>query len=106
MVARAVSSGPLLEVKSVPMKVLASDVSKDNLVTFDGHKRAVHLNCPSEINTLLKGYDKDWAVVMEPTSTYHMELAERAHRAGHTVYLVNPRVMSKFREARSYRNKS
>jgi transposase len=88
------------------MKVLASDVSKDNLVIFDGNKRAAVLNSPSEINALLKGYDKDWAVVMEPTSTYHMELAERAHRAGHIVYLVNPRVMSKFREARSYRNKS
>lgn len=88
------------------MKVLAADVSKNELVVFDGEQIAAYLNSPVEINDLLKRYGKHWAVVMEPTSTYHMELAERAHRAGKTVYLVNPRVMSKFREARSYRAKT
>ena len=88
------------------MKVLAADVSKHELVVFDGQKRATYLNSSAEVKDLLKRYDADWAVVMEPTSTYHMELAERAHHAGHKVHLVNPRVMAKFREARSYRAKT
>lgn len=88
------------------MKVLAVDVSKDELVRFDGRKRPAVLNAPKSIAEMLKQYPKDWMVVMEPTSTYHLELACRAHKAGHTVYLVNPRAMSKFRESRSFRAKT
>ena len=88
------------------MNVLAADVSKDQLCGFDGKKAFQIDNADKQIDELLKRYPKDWVVIMEPTSIYHMQLAERAHRAGHTVYLVNPRVMAKFREARSYRAKT
>jgi len=77
-----------------------------NSVVSNGTKAFDILNNGKQIDELLERYPKDWAVIMEPTSIYHMELAERAHRAGHTVYLVNPRVMSKFREARSFRAKT
>jgi transposase len=88
------------------MNVLAVDVSMAQLRVFNGKKGFDIANIDFEIDELLKRYPKDWAVILEPTSIYHMELAKRAYNAGHTVYLVNPRVMSKFREARSFRAKT
>jgi transposase len=88
------------------MSVLAADISKDRLCAFDGKQAHDILNQGEQIDELLRRYPKDWAVILEPTSIYHMELAERAYRAGHTVYLVNPRVMAKFRQARSFRAKT
>jgi transposase len=84
------------------MKILAFDVSKDVLDGCDGTDRPKLANKPESIRKMLKCYDaSSWAVLLEPTSIYHMELAVQAHRAGFTVFLVNPRVISKFREGRS-----
>lgn len=46
------------------------------------------------------------AIALEPTSTYHMLVAERAFKRGHTVYLVNPRDLKHFRESHSFRAKT
>jgi len=83
------------------MNVLAFDVSKDTLDGFDGSSMLSISNEPKAIGKLLKRYSTDWVLILEPTSIYHMELAEKAHKKGMTVYLVNPRVIGHFRETRS-----
>jgi len=88
------------------MSLVAFDVSKDILEGFDGSSKLKIANTPTEIGRMLKRYPSDWSFILEPTSIYHLELAERAYKAGHTVYLVNPRAMSKFRESRSFRAKT
>ena len=87
------------------MNVLAVDVSKDELVCFDSQQIVAIPNKAKAIHALLAKYP-GWAIVLEPTSTYHLELAERAHRQGRTVYLVNPRDLKHFRESRSFRAKT
>jgi transposase len=82
------------------MKILAFDVSKDFLDLYNGTSYEKIVNGPKSIDAVLKQYSPKWVVVMEPTSVYHLELAERAFRKGFTVYLVNPRSLSKFREGR------
>jgi transposase len=72
------------------MDVLAIDVAKGELVVYDSKKVFTVENRPKQIDMLLAAYP-GYAVVLEPTSTYHLELATRAHRLGRTVYLVNPR---------------
>lgn len=83
------------------MKVLSVDVSSERLNGFDGAKKLVITNERRPIARMLKGYSSEWVLVLEPTSIYHLEIAEQAYALGMTVYLVNPRVISKFREMRS-----
>jgi transposase len=87
------------------MKVLACDVSKDTLVSFDGLDRSKTANEPEEIVKLLTAHP-DHAVVCEPTSVYHLKLVEAAVRLGHKVYLVNPKEARNYKDSLSFRAKT
>lgn len=87
------------------MKVLGVDVGQSELMVFDSERCFAVPNKPAQIASLLSRYP-GWAIILEPTSTYHMQLAERAHGDGRTVYLVNPRDMKHYRESRSFRAKT
>lgn len=84
------------------MDVLATDVAEGELVVYDSEKVFTVRNRRKQIDELLAAYP-GYAVVLEPTSTYHLELAQRAHRLGRVVYLVNPRDAHNFAKASNSR---
>jgi transposase len=86
-------------------KFLVADVSKAELVMYDGAIRLTIPNCRQEIEAVLRKH-RGAIVVCEPTSTYHLELAVTAHNKGHTVCLVNPKEVRHYRESRSFRAKT
>lgn len=87
------------------MKILACDVSKANLVVFDGQNVTECPNEPKEIKKLLKAHP-GWDLVCEPTSKYHLPLVNAAFESGHTVYLVNPREARNYKDSLSFRAKT
>lgn len=56
-------------------------------------------NTPKSIKTWLKTVPQGSALAIEATSTYHMELANQAHAAGLTVYVIDGFRLSKYRES-------
>lgn len=74
------------------------DVSKDELVVATyGQEPVVCLaNRPAAIHRWLKELPPGCRIGMEATSTYHVQLAERAYAAGHCVYVFNPRQISRY----------
>lgn len=87
------------------MKLLAIDVAKAELVNFDGVQVTATANRLKEIRGLLQKHP-DACIALEPTSTYHMQVADLAYQQGRTVYLVNPRDLKHYRESRSFRAKN
>jgi transposase len=87
------------------MELLSFDVSKDELMVFDGIRSCALENKGAALRAELARHP-GWAVAMEPTSTYHMELAVLAYSQGRAVYLVNPRDLKHYRESLSFRAKT
>lgn len=87
------------------MKLLAIDVAKAELVNFDGVQVTDAVNRLKEIRALLQKHPGA-CIALEPTSTYHMQVADLAYEQGRTVYLVNPRDLKHYRESRSFRAKN
>jgi transposase len=44
-------------------------------------------------------------LAVEPTSTYHLELAAAAYAAGHTVHLIDPWRLSHYRQGVGQRSR-
>jgi transposase len=86
-------------------KLLTVDVSKAELMCFDGQKNWPIPNETAHIQALLKAH-KGWLVVCEPTSSYHVELVNLAYANNHPVCLVNPKEVKSYRECRSFRAKT
>jgi transposase len=94
--------------KRVEEITLGVDVCKDKL---DIHHWETEEGCQirnerGEISDFLGGLQGALRLAVEATSNYHMELVEVALKLGHTVYLVNARQLSHYREAVNVRNKS
>jgi transposase len=94
--------------KPVSQITLGIDVAKDELVIADWDTAAVTtiINEPLEIRRWLGSLHGSVRMAIEPTSHYHLALADRAQAAGHKVYLVNPRQLAHYREAVGERHKS
>ena len=94
--------------KLVTQITLGIDVAKDELVIADWDTGVVNtiINEPSEVQRWLKSLPGLVRMALEPTSYYHLVLADQAQAAGHSVYLVNPRQLSHYREAVGERHKS
>jgi len=69
---------------------------------------AVHKieNSRCAIRAWLKSITGAGRLAVESTGAYHMELADQAHKAGLTVYVVNPRAIQQYREGVSQRAKN
>jgi transposase len=63
-------------------------------------------NKPSAIRAWLRGVDGPVQLAVEATGTYHLELVDQAHKAGLTVYVVNPRAIKGYREGVGQRAKN
>lgn len=94
--------------KPVSQITLGIDVAKDELVIadWDTGETITLANQPSEIRDWLASLPGPVRMALEPTSHYHLAIADQAQAAGHTVYLVNPRQLAHYREAVAVRHKS
>lgn len=71
-------------------------------------ERRVHKveNSPRAIRAWLESITGPARLAVEATGAYHLELADQAHKAGLTVYVVNPRAIRQYREGVSQRAKN
>ncbi|EKF74745.1 ISPpu10, transposase [Alcanivorax hongdengensis A-11-3] len=76
------------------------DVAKDNLVIhLQGLNQTLTIdNTPQAIRQWLATLPKGCDIAIEATSTYHMDVTERAHTKGHRVYVVDGYRLSNYRK--------
>lgn len=94
--------------KLTQSSIFGVDVSKQWLVVWDWlNERVLEIgNRPEEIRTWLGSLNGPVRLAVEPTSSFHLELVEQAHRLGFEVFLLNPRQLAHYREAINERNKT
>lgn len=86
-----------MQVQSI---LIGVDVSKAELViSVDGATPETLDNEPHVIYRWLKALHGPACLAIEATSTFHLTLAEQAHRRGHTVYLINGYRLNRYRES-------
>ena len=82
------------------------DVAKAELVIAqDSHVRTLD-NGKRAIVTWLKSLPAGSTIALEATNRYHLLLADLAHAAGHTVYVLNPQELKHYRTATRQRAKT
>ncbi|MBA4722695.1 MAG: transposase, partial [Alcanivorax sp.] len=76
------------------------DAAKDNLVIHhQGLNQTLTIdNTPQAIRQWLATLPEGCDIAIEATSTYHMDLTERAHAKGHRVYVVDGYRLSHYRK--------
>lgn len=94
--------------KPVTSITLGIDVAKDHLVChcWQSNQSQVLANEPAAITTWLKRLTGPVRIAIEPTSHYHLTLVEAALDQDCTVYLVNARQLSHYRQAVNLRHKT
>lgn len=89
-----------------PAQFIGVDVAKDELViAHDGQLRTL-ANAKRAILTWLKSLPAGCAIALEATGGYHLLLADLAHAAGHTVFVLNPQEIKHYRLATRQRAKT
>ena len=84
-------------------KFYGVDVSKEKLdIACDG-KVVEIANSKRSIKSLVKKMSAGSFVVMEATNTYHLEMADICYGCGMRVFVVNPRLTRRYREANGLR---
>jgi transposase len=94
--------------KPVTPITLGIDVAKDHLVCHCWHTDQCQVldNQPAAIKAWLKTLTGPVRIAIEPTSHYHLTLVEAALAQDCTVYLVNARQLSHYRQAVNLRHKT
>ena len=94
--------------KLVSKITLGIDVAKDQHVVFNWQTQEITElpNQPGEIKAWLESFSAPLQIAVEPTSNYHLEMVDEAHRQGHTVYLVDQHQLVHYRQAIKVRNKT
>ena len=84
------------------------DVSKHELVIFCWQTQQLLrlANQGTAIQAWLKSLNGVVSMAIEATSDYHLTVIDQAYALGHTVYLVNARQLTHYREAVNLRHKS
>lgn len=76
------------------------DVSKNLLsVAQDGQNVTEIPNDAGSIRSWLKSLPGPARIAVEATGVFHVELVERAHRAGHTIYVIDGYRLNRYRES-------
>jgi len=76
------------------------DVSKKSLaVAQEGEKVVEIVNDAGSIRAWLKSLPQPARIGVEATGIYHVELVEQAHRAGHTIYVIDGYRLNRYRES-------
>jgi transposase len=89
-------------------RIVGVDVSKDRLDLFDWDTKRLEsiANEAAEIDCWLAEFSLPIRLAIEPTNRFHLEIAERAHACGHTVYLIDPHRLSHYRSGVGQRVKA
>ena len=84
------------------------DCSKDWVVlACEGHDEVVKVaNRAGPLRQWLRGLPGPIALAVESTGRYHMVLANAAHRAGHTVYVLDPYRVRHYARSTAFRGKT
>lgn len=76
------------------------DVGKKSLTIAQDNQNVVEIpNDAESIRAWLKTLGRPARIGVEATNIFHVELVERAHRAGHTVYVVDGYRLNRYRES-------
>lgn len=79
---------------------LGIDVSKKTLaIARPGEKVVEIANDAGSIRSWLKSLPGPARIAVEATGVFHVELVERAHRAGHTVYVIDGYRLNRYRDS-------
>jgi transposase len=82
--------------------IVGVDVSKADLAVCIDPQTPAHMvtNTPRDIAKWLKSLPAGpICLAVEATNTFHLELVEQAHKAGHTVYLIDGYRLSRYRDS-------
>lgn len=82
------------------------DVSKDKLDVACGGRVMVIENTNKAIKAFARKMPAGSLVALEATNTYHMAMAEICHGFGMHVFVINPRLTRRYREANGLRGKN
>lgn len=82
------------------------DVARDWLDIDDGDEIRRIDNTRASIRDFLRGLGNEVQLAVEPTNRFHVTLVQLAVTAGHTVYLVDPYRLSRYRESVGVRAKT
>jgi transposase len=101
-------TGEIIMAQQVGEHIIGVDVCKARL---DIHEWATGRSYPIANNAQaiaqwLAGWNEPLRLAVEPTSTYHLKLAEAAYAAGHTVHLIDPYRLSHYRQGVGQRVKA
>lgn len=94
--------------QAISMISYGADVDSRYL-QINGHgESTVHKieNSPRAIRAWLGSITVPARLGVEATGAYHLELVDQAHKAGLTVYVINPRAIQQYREGVSQRAKN
>lgn len=86
-----------MEVKPINLGI---DVSKKTLAVAQADEKVAEIaNDAGSIRTWLQSLPGPARIAVEATGIFHVELVERAHRAGHTVYVIDGYRLNRYRES-------
>ncbi len=85
---------------------LGVDVSKHWLDIDDGDRISRVDNTAKDLRLFLQQLHGEVRLAVEPTNRYHLLIVQLALKAGHTVYLLNPYRLSRYREGVGVRAKT
>lgn len=90
----------------VTITTLGVDVSKEWLDIDDGRHVSRIDNKAKDIRCFLRQLNGVLHLAVEPTNRFHVSIVQAAIKAGHTVYLIDPYRLSRYREAIGVRAKT
>lgn len=91
---------------SLPACYIGVDVAKAEVVIAQQGQLLTLANRARNLRRWLRALPASCAIALEATSTYHQLLADLAHAAGHTVYVLNPKQLKHYRTATQGRAKT
>lgn len=94
-----------MAMRTTPL-TLGIDVAKDWLDIDDGEQIRRIDNTPKAVRSLLREFSGTIWLAVEPTNCFHVTLVQAAIAAGHSVYLIDPYRLSRYRESVGIRAKT
>lgn len=90
----------------VRISTLGIDVAKDWLDIYDGERLSRIENTEQGVRAFVRALSGEVRLAVEPTNYFHLRIVQAAIKAGHTVYLIDPYRLSRYREGVGVRAKT
>ena len=88
------------------ISILGIDVAKDWLDIYDGEQLKRIENTDQSVRAFVRELSGKVHLAVEPTNRFHLRIVQAAIKAGHTVYLIDPYRLSRYREGVGLRAKT